>query len=102
VRFARTPAPPRPTESVPGVEAVVILDVRQGSSDSPAVRRLVHEAAEHALASSALIQVVEVRDAGGRVLGRVLRQAPPRPAASLPETLVHAHAHPTNSGAPHR
>jgi hypothetical protein len=77
---------------------VVVLDVRQGSSDSPAVRRLVHEAADHALASSPLVQVVEVRDAIGRVLGKVSRQVPPRPAASLPDAIVEPHAHVTRSG----
>jgi hypothetical protein len=98
VRLARTPAARRPPQSEPGVEAVVILDVRQGTPDSPAVRRLVHEAAAHALASSALIQVVEVRDASGRVLGKVSRQAPPPPAAAVPEDLVEPHAHLTRSG----
>lgn len=92
-RLGRTPPPvrARPWEAATEAEGeLVVLDLEPGDPGHPSVRRLVEEAARRPLAADPTLEVVEVRDRRGRVLGRV-RRPTPRRDVTLPGQLHEPH-----------
>jgi hypothetical protein len=77
---------------VAGGRVALTLEIDAVDPSAGSVRRLFEEATVNVLSSNAEAQEVEVRDMHGRVLGRVSRGGPPRPAVSLPPFLSEPHA----------
>lgn len=83
-----------PPATVSGERAVLTLDVAGVDPASPAVGRLVDDAAWQAFGSFPTAQVVEVRDRDGRVLGTRRRDLPR--SVTIPDDLYEPH-HPHDS-----
>lgn len=80
-RPSAPPAPsltrPQATGALPGPQATIALDVVVADPDSPAVQRLVREAASRVFRTSPDVEVVVVEDRAGMHLGMVERDQGP-------------------------
>lgn len=68
--------------------AMVVLDVRRADPRSPAVERMVREAAVRVYRMMPSVDRVEVRSPSGLTLGVVERRPPPERRLEVPETLT--------------
>jgi hypothetical protein len=78
----------------------VTLDLDGADPDSPAVQRLVRDAAHRVLARDPDLDEVEVVDRSGRVLARERRPSPMPPEVAVPEALREPHARGRHSPSP--
>jgi len=76
--------------------ATVTLEVDEGDPASPAVQRLVHEAALGIFRSAPDAREVEVRTRAGTILGRVSRETPPPRELTVSPVLHEPHVRRTH------
>lgn len=92
-RSGDTDPPRRPGRwAEPEADATVVLDLEVVDTGSPALARLVHDAADRVLAARADLDHVEVQDRAGRSLGIRTRERSPLREVALPDSLSEPHA----------